>query len=96
MVLFTLLVFVAIFVLIAAQLEQDITCDFESENWLENYCNWDLTSFSGDDNVAIRYEKDDSFTGNKALAVIGKSHFLLSSRSDFSCSEILHGNFGFR
>ena len=89
-------VYVCKFVLIAAQLEQDITCDFESENWLENYCNWDLTSISGDDNVAIRYDEDDSFIGNKALSVNGKSHFVLSSRSDFTCLEILHDNFGFR
>ena len=85
------------FVLIAtAQLEQDIACDFESEKWLDNYCNWDLTSFSGDDSLSITYDEDDSLIGNKALAVAGKGHFKLSSKSDFSCLELLHDNFGFR
>ena len=96
MVWLTLLTHSCIILLIAAQVEQDITCDFESENWLENYCNWDLTSFSGDDSVGIRNDKDDSLIGNKALTVTGKSHFILSSKSDYSCFEILHDNFGFR
>ena len=96
MVWFTLLVYVGTFMQISAQLKRDITCDFESENWLENYCNWDLTSLGGDESVAIRYDRDDFFTGNKALTVIGKSHFVLTSKTDFSCFEILHDNFGFR